>query len=64
MERDEYGFIVDSLLAKDPIKPYHIKTSILSFKEAERLRKKIDANTKMTGPYKLDSLNFEKLNQN
>jgi len=56
---NDYGIRVDIFLPPDSIKPYHIKESILSLKEAKELRKKIDANTKMTGPYKLDNLYFD-----
>ena len=56
---NDYGIRVDVLLPSDPIKPYHIKQSILSLKEVAERKKKIDANTNMNGPYKLDDLKFE-----
>jgi len=37
---NDYGIKVDIFLASDPIKPYHIKDSILSFKDVKRLKKK------------------------
>ena len=54
-----YCIRVDIFLPPDPIKPYHIKESILSYKEKEKLKKKIDSNTNMKGPYKLSSLNLK-----
>lgn len=58
-EKNEYGIRVDVLLPCDPIKPYHIKQSILSLKEVVEFKKKMDANTNMNGPYRLDELKFE-----
>ena len=46
----------DTLLVSDPIKPYHIKESILSHKEVVEKKKQMDRNTNMNGPYKLDQL--------
>ena len=56
---NEYGIKVYDFYAHDPIKPYHIKESILSYKDVVRLKKKIDSHTNMKGPYKLDNLKYK-----
>ena len=40
MIHDNFGIQVDTFLVSDPIKPYHIKDSILSYKEVQKLKKK------------------------
>lgn len=58
MSYDDYykktGIKVDTFLVSDPIKPYHIIDNTLSYKEEDRRRKVMDANSKLDRPYKLD----------
>lgn len=44
----------DTFLVSDPIKPYHIINNTISYKEEDRRRKVMDANTKIDGDLKLD----------
>jgi hypothetical protein len=45
---------IDTFLVSDPIKPYHIITNTLSYKEEDRRRKVMDQNTKMDGNLKMN----------
>ena len=42
-----------------PIKPYHIKESILPMKELKKRKKEMDKRTNMKPPYSLDSLDLK-----
>ena len=53
------GIPIYTFFEPQPIKPYHIKESILPMKELEKRKKEMDKRTNMKPPYSLDSLDLK-----
>lgn len=59
MQYDQNGIPMYTLFEPQPIKPYHIKESILPYKELEKRKKEMDKRTNMKPPYSLDNLDLK-----
>ena len=59
MQFDHDGLPIYTFFEPQLIEPYHIKKSILSYKEVKKRKKEIDKHTNMKPPYSLDNLDLK-----